>query len=142
MPSSSSLTAKQSKFVAWYLAGESGTRAAAAAGYGEAGAAVAAHRLLRNDKVQKALQARQAADATRLSIRREDALAGLLEAIEQARAQGDPAAMISGWKTIGQMLGFFEPVKHQVEVSAAADAEMGRLERMTDAELLSAIAAS
>jgi hypothetical protein len=136
------LTSKQAKFVAEYLVDNNGSRAAREAGYGVSGASVASVRLLANARVQKALQARQSADATRLSIQREDAIQGLLGAIQLARAQGNPAAMIAGWKTLGSMLGFFEPKRLQVEVSAAQDAEMGRYERMTDAELLSAIAAS
>lgn len=58
------LTFRRARFVAEYLVDGNGTRAAIAAGYGVAGAPVAAFRLLRNDKVQNALQARQSADAT------------------------------------------------------------------------------
>jgi hypothetical protein len=131
------MTPKQQRFALEYAVDLNGTRAAVAAGYGKAGAHVTASRLLRNPKVQKALQARQSADATRLSIRREDALQGLLGAIATAREKGEPAAMISGWREIGRMLGFYEPERRQVEITpAAAQAEMGCLQELSDAELL------
>jgi phage terminase small subunit len=136
------LTAKQSKFVAEYLVDGNGARAAVAAGYGRAGAKVTAHRLTHaNRAVQAQIQARQAQDSQRLQIERQDVIAGLLGAIEQARAQANPGAMIAGWREVGRMLGFYEPQRHQVEVSAAAEAEMVRYERMTDAELVRLVAA-
>lgn len=136
------MSAKQARFVAEYLVDGNGTRAAVAAGYGQAGAPVAASRLIRNDKVQKALQARQSADATRLSNQREDVLKGLLEAVEAAKQQRDSAAMISGWREIGRMLGFYSPDMRHVAVSAGrkADHELCLYEAMSDAELLAIVA--
>jgi phage terminase small subunit len=135
------LTAKQQRFVAEYLVDGNGARAAVAAGYGRAGAKVTAHRLTHaNRAVQAQIQARQAVDSQRLHIERQDVIAGLLGAIEQARAQANPAAMIAGWKTLATMMGFMAPQQHRVEISAAADAEMLRLERLSDAELLRLVA--
>jgi phage terminase small subunit len=134
------LTAKQSKFVAEYLVDGNGSRSAVAVGYGRAGAHVTASRLLRNPKVRMALQARQSADATRLSLSREDALQGLLGAIATAREKGDAAAMISGWREVGRMMGYYSPERRQVEVMAAsAQAELARFEAMSDAELIAII---
>lgn len=141
------LTAKQAKFVAEYLVDGNGARAAVAAGYGVAGARVAACRLLTNDNVQEALQRRQTADATRLSIRRDDAIKGLLEAAEMARQMGDPAGIISAWSAVGKMLGFYAPERVQMAVAAAAAAAangsgmMRRMQAMSDAELAAAISA-
>ncbi len=141
MPATSTLTAKQSKFVAEYLVDGNGTRAAVAAGYGRAGAHASASRTLRIGKVQKALRARQTADATRLSLSREDALQGLLGAIATAREKGDAAAMISGWVAISRMMGYQAPERRQVEVSSAStQAAMARFEAMSDAELVAVIA--
>lgn len=135
------LTAKQQRFVAEYLVDGNGARAAVAAGYGRAGAKVTAHRLTHaNPAVQAEIQARQALDSQRLQIERQDVIQGLLEAVQLAKLQGNPAAVISGWREIGRMLGFFEPQRHQVEVSAAAGLEQGRFEQMTDAELMALMA--
>jgi hypothetical protein len=143
MSSCAALTAKQAKFVAEYLVDGNGARAAVAAGYGRAGARVAACRALANDNVQKALQARQRADATRLSIQREDALQGLLEAIAAARDKGDAAAMISGWTAISAMLGFRVPERRRVDIHHDRhDAVWHRFEGMPDDELAALAGAS
>jgi hypothetical protein len=136
------LSAKEARFVAEYLVDGNGTRAAVAAGYGRAGARVAACRQLAKDNVQEALQARQSADATRLSIERDDVLHGLLEAVDKARARPDPAAMIAGFREIGRMLGFYAPDVKRVHVSAdrEADAELRRYEAMSDTELQKLVA--
>lgn len=140
MPIATVLTAKQARFVQEYLVDGNGTRAAVTAGYGVAGARVAACRALANDNVQKALQARQSADATRLSMKREDVLAGLLEAFALAREQGNPAAMIAGCREIGKMLGFYQPAQINVDLGGGSQTE-SRLSRMTDGELLAVIEA-
>lgn len=135
------LTAKQQRFVAEYLVDGNGARAAVAAGYGRAGAKVTAHRLTHaNPAVQAEIRARQALDSQRLQIGRQDVIQGLLEAIAEARAQGNAAALISGWTQVGRMLGFFEPQRHRLELSAAAALEQGRYEHMSDAELMALLA--
>ena len=135
------LSARQSKFINEYLVDGCGAAAAVRSGVAKAGAHVWASRALRIPKVAAALQARQAADATRLSLRREDVLAGLLEAVDQARAQGDPAALVSAWREIGRMQGYFLPARVKVDVAVGVDVNMDRLNRLSDAELLKIIAA-
>ena len=135
------LSAKQVRFVAEYLVDGNGTQAAIRAQYGVAGAGVAAMRLLKNVYVQEALQAQQSADAARLCLRREDVLAALLEAVDQARVQSNPMAMIAGLREIGKMLGFYAPETKRVEVSAAGQSDLSRMNQMSDAELLAIIGA-
>lgn len=65
------MTAKQARFIDEYLVDANGTQAAIRAGYGAAGARVAAHRLLTNVAISSAIEARQRVDATRLSVDRE-----------------------------------------------------------------------
>ena len=134
------LTAKQARFVDAYLVDCNGTQAAIAAGYSRVSARVGAHRLLTIPAVQAEIRARQGVDSQRLQLERQDVIAGLLEAIALARAQGNPMAMVSAWREIGRMLGFYEPHRHAVEVSAAAGADMRRFEAMSDAELLAVVA--
>ena len=88
--------------------------------------------MLRNVRVQAALQARQSADAARPSIRREDVLAGLLEAVNLAREQRNPAGMVAGLRELSKLLGFRAPdrLKVDVEVGGVGHAEMRRMERM------------
>ena len=139
MRAAQNLSAKQARFVAEYLVDGNGTQAAIRAQYGVAGAGVAAMRLLKNVYVQAALQAQQSADATRLCLRREDVLAALLEAVDQARMQSNPAAMIAGLREIGKMMGFYAIETKRVEVSAAGQVDLSRLNEMSDAQLLALI---
>lgn len=134
------MTPKQRRFVAEYLIDGNGTAAAIRAGYGRAGARVAAHRALRNDNVAAEIAARQASDVKRLRLARETALQGMLDAIEVAKVQANPMAQIAGWREIGKMLGFYQPEVRRVELSPLAATQMRELEAMSDAELL-AIAA-
>lgn len=133
------LTAKQAKFVSEYLVDSNGTRAAVAAGYGVAGARVAACRTLANANVQKALQARHSADATRLSIQRDDVLRGLLEAFALAKQQANPAAMVSAARECGRLMGYYAPERHHVEVGVDESGMTARLNSMSDAELLAIV---
>jgi hypothetical protein len=130
------LSPKQAKFVAEYLVDGNGSRAALAAGYGESGRSVAAVRLLGNASVRAAIEARQGVDSQRLGLARQDVIQGLLEAVQMARERQEPAAMISAWRELGRLMGHYAPDRRQVEVTAVADVEIGRLERLSDAELV------
>jgi phage terminase small subunit len=135
MTANTLMTAKQARFIDEYLVDANGTQAAIRAGYGAAGARVAAHRLLTNVAISSAIEARQRADATRLFIDRETVLKGLLGAVEMAREQQNPAGMIAGLREIGKLMGFYtERIKVDVDVTGQQD--RCRMEAMTDAELL------
>ena len=136
----STLTVKQALFVQEFDG--NGTQAAIRAGYGAAGARVAAYRLLTNVAISSAIQARQAADAARLSIRRGDVVKGLLEAVEQARVQSNPMGMVAGLRELAKLMGFYPDSRAKVDVSVAVtgNVNMDRLSRLSDAELLKIIA--
>ncbi|WP_210546121.1 terminase small subunit [Rhodoferax sp. PAMC 29310] len=135
------LTAKQAKWVHEYLACGNASASAVKAGYSANGASVAGNRMLRNASVQKALQACQAADAARLSIQRDDVLNGLVEAVDQAREQGNSMAMIRGWAEVAKLMGFYAPGQVRVDLNVQEQVEIGRLDRFSDAELLRIIEA-
>ena len=132
------MTAKQARFVDEYLVDANGTQAAIRAGYGAAGARVAAHRLLTNVAISSAIEARQRVDATRLSVDRNRVLTGLLEAVEMAREQRNPAGMVAGLREIGKMMGFYTD-RVKVDVGVTDQQERRRMEAMTDAELLAMV---
>ena len=136
MSAASPLTAKQARFIDEYLVDANGTQAAIRAGYGAAGARVAAHRLLTNVAISSAIEARQKADATRLWIGRENVLAGLLEAVEMAREQRNPAGMIAGLREIAKLQGYYAPTTAKVDLGVGLAQEMRRLETMSDEDLV------
>jgi hypothetical protein len=72
-----------------------------------------------------------------LELDRQRVLAGLMEAVETARAQADPHALIRAWAEIGKMCGFYAPERKTVEVSATVSGRLrAEIEAMSDAELL------
>ncbi len=132
----SAMTPRQARFVDEYLIDGNGTQAATRAGYGAAGARVAAHRLLTNVAISSAIEARQRADASRLAVDRERVLAGLLEAVQMARGQRNPAGMVAGLREIGKLMGFYAPERVKMALGPPAEQEMRRLEGLSDAELV------
>jgi hypothetical protein len=64
---------------------------------------------------------------------------GLLEGVEMAKLVSDPHAVITGWKTIGQMCGYFEPQKRTVDINLNDNRTMQSMSKMSDAELLKKI---
>ena len=42
---------------------------------------------------------------------------GMLEAIDLARILEKPTAMISGWKEVGRMCGFYEPDRKEITLN-------------------------
>lgn len=135
MKTASSLTQRQARFVEEFLLDANGTQAAIRAGYGVASARVTAHRLLTNAAVFEAIGTRQHADRQRLGMAREDVLKGLLEAIDLAREQMNPAGMVAGLREIGKLMGFYAPQHVNVSVRAAPSDELRRMEAMSDSEL-------
>lgn len=140
MKNTAALSARESAFVASFLASGNATASAIAAKFSPKGASVAGNRMLRNVRVQEALQARQKADAARLSIRREDVLAGLVEAVDAARHQQNPMAMISGLRVLARMLGWSGPEVKRVE-STPAPGPHTHFERLSDSELVRLVGA-
>jgi len=136
------MNARQARFVQEYLVDRNGTGAAIRAGYSQRTAASIAHELLRKPEVADAVRQGEAQIAADVQLAREDVLQGLLEAVAMARVQGDPAAQIAGWREIGKMLGYYVPERTQIELRHHHHAIQAQYEVMTDAELMSIIAAS
>lgn len=61
---------------------------------------------------------------------------GFLDAIEMAKIKADPIAMVSGWREIARMCGYFEPTRHQIQVSVAGKIVVEKLQTLSDSELL------
>ena len=80
--------------------------------------------------------------AGKLEVDRETVLAGLMEAVDVARAQGDPGAMNRAWAEIGKLLGYYkmDRVKVDLHVNVATKRLITDLETRSDAELLAIVA--
>lgn len=131
------LTEKAKLFVKLWAQGESIPNASARAGYGDG--ATYAYRVARFPQAVALYEAEKAAFEADNAMSRRKVMDGLLEGIEMAKLMAEPASMISGWKTIGQMCGYFEPVKQRIDINVNSNVVMQRMNGLSDAELLKLI---
>jgi hypothetical protein len=110
------------------------TAAARLAGYNQPG--TAANFLMKQPKIKKAIAEERAAYAEASQVTKKKVIDGFLEAIEMAKVMSDPLAMISGWREVGKMCGFYEPTKTKIEVSVNGQVMLQKIEAMSDDELL------
>lgn len=130
------LTLKQELFVSEYLIDGNGARAARSAGYSENSARQIATATLSKVYIQAAIAAKQLETAEKLELRKEHVLLAHMEAINLARAQMQPMAMISGLREIGKLMGFYNAEVVEVSVNSTSEkALMQRYREMSDQEL-------
>ena len=75
-----------------------------------------------------------------MQITKDDVLTGILNAIQLAKEQQNPAAMISGLAQIAKLCGFYEPDVSRIEISGEALRLKHQFAAMSDDELLAVIA--
>lgn len=133
------LNDKQHRFIDEYCISLSAADAARKAGYSEKTARSIGHELLTKPDILEAIQALQQATALELGVTRQQVISGLLEAIQTAREQGQPMAMIAGAREVGKMLGFYAEEIHQVGLTLNEKGLAAKYEAMTDLELTAII---
>jgi len=131
------LTEMQKLFVKHWAAGESILSASHRAGYSDSG--TSAYRMVRMPNILALYTAEKLAYEAASGMTRKKVMDGLLEGVEMAKLAGEPAAMIAGWREVGKMCGYYEPVVRKVEVTVTGNALQDRLNRLSDAELLKVI---
>lgn len=131
------LTPRQRRFVDEYALCGNASEAARRAGYSVKAAGTIASENMQKPAVLEAIRAAKADTAAEWAITRRDVIAGVLEAIDMARAQQDPATMLAGCRDLARMMGFNEPEAHQVTVAAPGGAAMAaKFMAMSDAQLM------
>ena len=70
------------------------------------------------------------------TIKRVDVLNGIMEAIDMARAVSEPATMISGWKEVAKIMGYYAPETRRIELTSDQAVMQKKLEQLSDQELL------
>ena len=138
----SKLTPKQERFATAYAQHHNASLACREAGYSAHGrsASVTGTRLLADVCVLERIQALEASAAQALGVTRQQFLGELQQAAALAKTRCEPAAMIAAWREIGKACGFYavQPVK--VEIDVRGQVEMGRLNTLSDQQLLALIA--
>lgn len=138
-PKCAALTPRQIAFVKQYLLKGNASEAARLAGYSAKSARQMAAENLTKPAVIEAIQRFQAENSAKLNLTREAVLNGLLEAVELAKAQANPVALISAWREIGRVIGCYQPEVKQVELSAKGKTLQYQFAGMSDEELLEII---
>ena len=138
--SSSNLTARQLRWIDEYLVDFNGAAAAVRAGYSRKCARSIAYENTTKLAIQEVLHSRQAEMGNKLRITREGVVRGLVEAVDTARLQQNPMAMISGLRELGRMMGFYAPAVKRVEVTATPGPHT-HFERLSDSELVRLVGA-
>jgi phage terminase small subunit len=136
------MTPRQNAFAAEYVVDHNGAAAAVRAGYSRKAAKQTASELLTNPNVRALVAQHEAAAAGRLGVTKERVIQELEAAIEVARLQGNPGAMIQGWTQIAKMCGYFAPEQRKVEVSVDARDFASQVREMSESELLELSAGS
>lgn len=130
------LTTKQRQFVEAWAKGDSIPNACLRAGYSDDGIG---YRLARMPNILALKHEYEAEYEQAAEMDRKQVMEGFKEAIEMAKLMADPTAMISGWREIGRMCGYYAPVEARVKIDITGNVTMTRLTQMTDAELLEMI---
>jgi hypothetical protein len=130
------LTAKQKEFVRLVGQGES-PRAAGERVWGAANGY--AHSLIKRSDIRALIDAEKAKYEAAAQMTRKKVMDGLLEAVEMAKLMSEPASMIAGWREIGKMCGYYEPIQKKIDINVSGNVVMQRLERLSDADLIKLI---
>jgi len=132
------LTEKQKAFVKLMAQGESVSTATVRAGFAT-NSATYGFTLLRQPNVLKLLNEEKSKYEAACQMTRKRVMDGLLEGVELAKLAGEPASVISGWREIGKMCGYYEPVTRKLDITLSGNVVMDRMNRLSDAELLKLI---
>ena len=71
-----------------------------------------------------------------VNMDRKKVMQGFLEAIDMAKDMRQPGGMISGWKEVGRMCGFYEPEKREIQLSVTGKEVIEELKGLTRHQLL------
>ena len=132
------LTERQKLFCEMYVGPGRHCAALAArlAGYAPGCSHVTGCQLLKKPKIAATVRGLEAVLARQMGVSRQGVIAQLVGAAELARELREPAAMISAFRNVGQICGYYR----QEGVGASAGGhdctEMDRLQAMSDADLM------
>lgn len=131
------LTEQQRAFAKHWARGETIANAMIRAGYGASDSL--GYRMAKMPNILRTYNAEKAKYEEAAQMTRKKVMDGLLEGIDMCKLTSDGPGIINGWKTVGQMCGYFEPVKRRLDINVTGSIEMNRLNRMSDADLLRVI---
>lgn len=98
-----------------------------------------ARQMLKDSRIQARIANYHAETRQASGLTRQDVIDGFKDAIEVGKAKGEGITMVAGWREIGRLCGFYEPVKHKIEINHTGEVLMKHIQGMSDAQLLEAL---
>jgi phage terminase small subunit len=131
------LTEQQRAFAKFWAQGDSPLAASVKAGYADNGSY--AYRMIYMPNILKLYNEEKAAFERDSGMTRQRVIEGFLEGIEMAKTLAEPSSVIAGWREVGKMCGYYEPVQVKHTVSHEGKILVDRLESLSDDELFAII---
>jgi succinate dehydrogenase flavin-adding protein (antitoxin of CptAB toxin-antitoxin module) len=131
------LTEQQKIFCNAIIKGKAPQTAARMAGYSQPDKQ--AYTVLSNPKVAEAIKYLHKRHEKVADMSRKKVMDGMLEAIEMAKIQADPAVMINGWREIGRMCGYYAPEVKKIDINITTKRVIDKLETLSDDDLVKMI---
>lgn len=128
------LTPKQRRVAELVGRGESWNNAAKLAGYSQGASNVSTWKS--DPRILQLISEERRKNELTVAMDRKKVMEGFLEAIEMAKIQSDPTAMIKGWSEIAKMCGYYAPETKKVDISISGKRLVDKFETMSDEELL------
>lgn len=85
---------------------------------------------------KRALQMEYRRSQLAANMNRKTVLNGMLKAIEIAEDQCQPSSMISGWKEVARMCGYYEPERREILLSVESKNLLEQIQTLPKAKLL------
>ena len=128
------LTSQQMAFVKAWAQGESIHSASQRAGYSSGEGFC--YRMTHMPNVLKIYHQEKALYEASAQMSRKKVMDMLLESYEMAKLMAEPASMVSAAREVGKMCGYYEPVKHTLDVNIKGEMTVRQLNGMSDTDLL------
>lgn len=129
------LTEQQKQFVRAWAQGDSIPNALARAGYSVKDNSLG-YRMAKMPNVLAYYNKEKAAYEEAAQMTRKKVMDMLLESYDMAKLSAEPATMVSAAREIGKMCGYYEPKKVDINVTVQGAVAMGRMNALSDADLL------
>lgn len=97
------------------------------------------YQILQRPKIQEAIRYLHKKYEKVSDMTRKKVMDGILEAIDMAKMQADAGNMISGWREIGRMCGYYAPEVKKIDINISAKRVIDKLETLSDEELVQMI---
>ena len=111
------------------------------AGYAPGCSNVTGCQLLKKPKIAATVRGLEEAVAREIGVSRQAVIAQLVGAADLARELKEPASMISAYRNVAQICGYYRQEEVKPASVAADDADLVRLQGLSDSEVLKIIAA-